>query len=87
MSKFFIPVILTIEAETTDEALKSVSDWADEIEFTDMPSGTQDVAYDVDIEQDDDGHRIIYIPQDEEDEEELNDEDDDFNDSSVEDLD
>ncbi len=89
MPRFAMPIVYMIEAENLEEAHKSIVEWVDETDLNDMPAGTEDVDYELTVDQNDDGQRVIHLPphEDEEDIDTIDDDKDDFNDADLEDLD
>lgn len=85
MSVYHFPIIVAINSDSPEEARKALDDWADEIEMDMMPIGTESVDHCPEIEQNDEGQRLVYLPAEEEDDpsedEESYDDSDDFNDA------
>lgn len=83
MAIFAVPILLMIEASSLDEAQKSVDEWGNDMDLSDdFPEGTEDVDFEPNVEFNDEGARVLYMPTTEVSDElsdETNDTDDDFN--------
>lgn len=85
MAIYTLPIVLMIEADSAEEAMKAVEDWSEEVDVgNDLPTGTEDIDIAPATETNDEGQRVLLLPmlEDIEDDDYMDDEDeaDGFND-------
>jgi hypothetical protein len=86
MAIFAMPIVLMIEADSVEEAQKSIDDWAEDIDHDYLPAGLDDLDHSPQCDHNDEGQRLLYLATHDAADEELSsddDEDDDFNDAEI----
>lgn len=60
MPLFQMPIVLTIKADSLDEAQEAIDDWNEELD--DLPAGTEEIDIEPDCEIDDvSGHKTLTL--------------------------